>query len=206
MRLPRLLTAAAALATAYLASASPAVSYTNPLIPQRADPHISKHTDGYYYFTATVPEYDRIVLRRAQTIPALASAPETTIWRRKSSGTGSGQVWAPELHAIDGKWYIYVALGVSGQWKIRAAVLEGTGANPLTASWTEKGLIQTNWDTFSLDATAFVANGTRYLVWAQQEPSRTDENSSLLIAALQNPWTLRLPLWSSPARPLLGNG
>jgi GH43 family beta-xylosidase len=37
--------------------------YPNPLINQRADPHIHKHTDGYYYFMGTVPEYDRLVLR-----------------------------------------------------------------------------------------------------------------------------------------------
>ncbi|KAH6838586.1 glycosyl hydrolase [Chaetomium sp. MPI-CAGE-AT-0009] len=170
---------------------SPAVSYENSLVEQRADPHIVKHTDGWYYFTATVPAFDRIVLRRAQTIQALQDASETTIWRRKSSGVGSGQVWAPELHFIDGKWYIYVALGVANQWRIRAFVLEGTGSNPLTASWTEKGLIKTNWDTFSLDASTFVANGTRYLIWAQQEPSRSDENSSIMIAPLQNPWTIR---------------
>ncbi|KAK4150195.1 glycosyl hydrolases family 43-domain-containing protein [Chaetomidium leptoderma] len=187
----RLLAAAALLSTAWLAVASPPVSYVNTLIQQRADPHIAKHTDGWYYFTATVPEFDRIVLRRAQTIQALQDASETTIWRRKSSGVGSGQVWAPELHYIDGKWYIYVALGVANQWRIRAFVLEGTGSNPLTATWVEKGLIKTNWDTFSLDASTFVANGTRYLVWAQQEPSRSDENSSLMLAPLQNPWTIR---------------
>ncbi|AEO58631.1 glycoside hydrolase family 43 protein [Thermothelomyces thermophilus ATCC 42464] len=39
----------------------------------------------------------------------------------------------------------------------------GTGDHPLTASWVEKGLIKTNWDTFSLDTSTFVANGTRYL-------------------------------------------
>ncbi len=50
------------------AQAAPAVNYTNPLVNQRADPHIVKHTDGYYYMTATVPEYDRIVLRRATTL------------------------------------------------------------------------------------------------------------------------------------------
>ncbi|KAK3334091.1 glycosyl hydrolase [Cercophora scortea] len=173
-------------------AASPAVSYVNTLVNQRADPYIVKHTDGWYYFTATVPEFDKIIIRRAQTIQALGDAAETTIWKRKASGVGSGQVWAPELHYIDGKWYIYVALGVSGQWRIRASVLEGTGDNPLTAKWVEKGIIKTNWDTFSLDATTFVtANGTRYLVWAQQEPSRTDENSSLMIAPLQNPWTIR---------------
>ncbi|KAK3295258.1 glycosyl hydrolase [Chaetomium fimeti] len=186
--------AAVSVLTAWLAApvlSSPAVSYENSLIEQRADPHIIKHTDGWYYFTATVPAFDRIILRRAQTIQALQDAAETTIWRRKSSGVGSGQVWAPELHFIDGKWYIYVALGVANQWRIRAFVLEGTGNNPLTASWTEKGLIKTNWDTFSLDASTFVANGTRYLIWAQQEPSRPDENSSIMIAPLQNPWTIR---------------
>ncbi|KAG7291253.1 hypothetical protein NEMBOFW57_001265 [Staphylotrichum longicolle] len=189
----RLLAAASLLTTAWLAAASPAVSYTNTLIQQRADPHVSKHTDGWYYFTATVPEFDRIILRRAQTIQALQDAPETTIWRRKASGVGSGQVWAPELHFIDNKWYIYVALGVANQWRIRAFVLEGTGANPLTASWTEKGIIKTNWDTFSLDASTFVVNGTRYLVWAQQDPAHSDENSGLMLAPLINPWTIRTP-------------
>jgi GH43 family beta-xylosidase len=171
--------------------ASPAVFYNNTLIQQRADPHIVKHTDGFYYFTATVPAYDKIILRRAETIQGLGNAPETTIWTRKSSGVGSGQVWAPELHYIDGKWYIYVALGVSGQWRIRAFVLEGTGDNPLTAKWVEKGIIKTNWDTFSLDASTFVANGVRYLVWAQEDPTYPDDSSSLMLAPLQNPWTIK---------------
>ncbi|KAK4225646.1 glycosyl hydrolase [Podospora fimiseda] len=176
-----------------VAQTSPAVSYVNTLAEQRADPHIYKHTDGWYYFTATVPAFDRIILRRAQSIQALGSAAETTIWTRKSSGVGSGQVWAPEIHFIDGKWYIYVALGVKNEWRIRAFVLESSGANPLTSPWVEKGLVKTNWDTFSLDATTFTANGTRYLVWAQQDPSRSGENSSLFIAPLQNPWTIRGP-------------
>ncbi|KAK0747222.1 glycosyl hydrolase [Apiosordaria backusii] len=185
------LLAAPVAAQATSPNSSPAVSYVNTLANQRADPHIFKHTDGWYYFTATVPAFDRIILRRAQSIQALGDAAETTIWRRKSSGVGSGQVWAPEIHFIDGKWYIYVALGVANEWRIRAFVLEASGANPLTSTWVEKGLIKTNWDTFSLDATTFTVNSTRYLVWAQQDPSRSDENSSLFIAPLQNPWTIR---------------
>ena len=43
----------------------------NPVIEQRADPHIYLHTDGYYYFTASVPEYDRIELRRARELNEL---------------------------------------------------------------------------------------------------------------------------------------
>ena len=95
-----------------------------------------------------------------------------------------------------------MALGVANQWRIRAFVLEGVGANPQTAKWTEKGLVNTDWDTFSLDAHQFQVNGTRYLVWAQQEPSRTDENSSLLLAKLINPWTIQRPA-TVVSRPLL---
>jgi hypothetical protein len=33
--------------------------FNNPIIEQRADPWVYKHIDGYYYFTASVPEYKR---------------------------------------------------------------------------------------------------------------------------------------------------
>lgn len=38
--------------------------YNKPFIAQRADPYILR-ADGKYYFTASVPEYDRVVLRCA---------------------------------------------------------------------------------------------------------------------------------------------
>ncbi|NUS31145.1 MAG: family 43 glycosylhydrolase [Streptomyces sp.] len=169
---------------------SPAVTYTNPIAEKRADPHIFKHTDGYYYFTATVPEYDRIVLRRATTIQGLNTASEVTIWTKHSSGAMGAHIWAPEIHYIDGKWYVYFAAGsTSDVWAIRMYVLEGTGANPLTAAWTEKGQITTTWESFSLDATTFVVNGVRYLAWAQRNPSENN-NTSLFLAKMANPWTI----------------
>lgn len=170
--------------------ASPAVGYSNPLINQRADAQIYKHTDGYYYFTATVPEYDRIVLRRATTIQGLAGAPETVIWTKHASGAMANHVWAPEIHYIGGKWYVYFAAGDSAdQWKIRMYVLESSSANPLTGGWTEKGRIATPMDSFSLDATTFTVNGVRYLSWAQKDPAIAT-NSNVYIAKLSNPWTI----------------
>jgi GH43 family beta-xylosidase len=173
------------------AHASPAAQYTNPLVAQRADPHIFRHTDGYYYFTATVPEYDRIVLRRATTIQGLASAAETVIWRQHVTGDMGAHIWAPEIHFINGKWYVYFAAGRADDvWRIRMYVLESSAANPLTGTWTERGRITTPWDTFSLDATTFVANDVRYLLWAQQEPGIAT-NSNLYIARMgANPWTI----------------
>ncbi|MCY7185891.1 hypothetical protein MK534_09240, partial [Streptococcus gallolyticus subsp. gallolyticus] len=29
--------------------------YHNPIVLERADPWVYKHTDGYYYFTGSVP-------------------------------------------------------------------------------------------------------------------------------------------------------
>ncbi|TKK81214.1 alpha-arabinofuranosidase [Herbidospora galbida] len=193
MRLLRLIVVVATLLllTPLPAQASPAVQYGNPIAAQRADPHIFKHTDGYYYFTATAPEYDRIVLRRATTIQGLASAPETVIWRKHSSGEMGAHIWAPEIHFINGRWYVYFAAGRTDDvWRIRMYVLESTAANPLTGSWTERGRISTPWDTFSLDASTFVHNGIRYLIWAQQEPG-ISTNSNLYIARMgSNPWQI----------------
>ena len=43
------------------------LKYNEPWILQRADPYVYRHTDGSYYFTASVPAYDGIVLRLTLT-------------------------------------------------------------------------------------------------------------------------------------------
>jgi GH43 family beta-xylosidase len=163
--------------------------YPSPLVEQRADPYLLKHTDGYYYFTGSYPLYDRIVLRRAKTISELPNAEELTVWEKHESGVMSEHIWAPELHFIDGKWYIYFAAGERDDvWKIRPYVLECADENPLTGTWVEKGQVNTNFQSFSLDATTFVHNGVQYLIWAQKVEN--DTISDLFIAKMSNPWTI----------------
>ena len=99
--------------------------WSNPILPQRADPHAMLHTDGWYYFTATVPEYDRIELRRAQTLGGLSSAEAKVIWRKHDRGPMGAHIWAPEIHNIDGKWYVYfTAAPAENIWEIRPYALE----------------------------------------------------------------------------------
>ena len=66
------------------------LKWNEPWIMQRADPYIYRHTDGRYYFTASVPAYDRIILRRADSLAGLADAAENTVWRKHESGVMSG--------------------------------------------------------------------------------------------------------------------
>ncbi|SDN98833.1 glycoside hydrolase family 43 protein [Alkalicoccus daliensis] len=170
-------------------------SYNNPIIEQRADPWVYKHEDGFYYFTGSVPEYDRIEVRRAETIEGLRDAEPVSVWHKYESGPLSANIWAPEIHFIDGKWYIYFAAARTtetkdGLFDHRMYALECDAANPLEGEWVEKGQVVSNWESFCLDATSFEHRGTRYYVWAQKDPD-IEGNSNMYIAEMENPWTLK---------------
>ena len=163
----------------------------NPLLPHRADPWCLKHFDGFYYFTGSVPAYDRIELLRAPSLRELAFAEPKTVWRKHQSGPMSQHIWAPELHFINGKWFLYFAAGrAEAIWDIRMYVLENEHSNPLEGNWIERGQLTTNWESFSLDATTFEHRGTRFLVWAQKDP-RIEGNTNLYIAEMDSPTTIR---------------
>jgi GH43 family beta-xylosidase len=163
----------------------------SPLVEQRADPFITPPTDGMYYLTGSVPEYDRIVVRGASTLDGLTTARERTIWRRPATGKMGGYIWAPELHRIDGKWYIYFAAGDKDEpFRIRTYVLESPNADPRDGGWVLRGQIQTALDTFTLDATTFAHRGRRYFVWAQNDPA-VGSGTNLYIAEMASPLALK---------------
>lgn len=170
--------------------------FNKPWIMQRADPYVYRHTDGSYYFTASVPEYDRIVLRRSDTLGGLAEAEEKTIWLCHESGPMSKHIWAPELHYIFGKWYVYYAGGEKDDpWKIRPYVLECSDNDPMTGTWHELGMMQCceedefSFRAFSLDATVFENDGDYYYVWAEKV-GVGKQISNLYIARMKNGNTL----------------
>ena len=163
----------------------------SPLVWQRADPFVTLPVNGTYYFTGSVPEYDRIIVRGADTIAGLGSAAESVVWRRPSTGQTGGHIWAPELHRIDGRWYIYFAAGDAGNvFNIRMYVIESALADPRDPSgWSAPRQIITPWSSFALDSTTFEHLGRRYLVWAQSEPEIA-VNTSLYIAEMASPFAL----------------
>ena len=172
--------------------------YNVPFIAQRADPYIMQE-DGMYYFTASVPAYDCIVLRRASSLEGLKDAPETEIWHCHDSGIMSKHIWAPELHHIDGRWYVYFAAGEKDDiWNIRPWVLRCEGDDPLAGPWTECGNLKRvdddefSFTDFSLDMTTFVNNGVRYCVWAEKV-SVGRKISNLYIAKMEDALTLSTP-------------
>ena len=56
-----------------------------------------------------LPEFDKIVLRKSETLDGLTNAEEKTVWEKHDEGEMSWHIWAPELHYVMDGWYIYFA-------------------------------------------------------------------------------------------------
>lgn len=175
------------------------VTYNEPLAIGRADPYVLKH-NGKYYFTATVPLYDKIVLRCADTINGLTEAPERIVWVKHEKGRQASHVWAPELHFVMGKWVIYYSAGdYPGIWRIRPYALVCDSDDPMIGNWKEAGPIKSvgkkngdplSFTCFSLDMTVFQHKGEWYTIWAEKI-GHLFGVSNLYIAKLETPFKLK---------------
>jgi GH43 family beta-xylosidase len=137
----------------------------------------------------------------------------TQVWSAPSSGWNQKHLWAPELHYLQGKWYIYYAAGQDGPPFIyqKSGVLESLTQDPLGA-YADKGMLYTgdNIDNkasnkWAIDLTPFYLNGQLYALWSGwEENAITDRTPQhLYMATMSNPWTIssnRVKI-SSPAQP-----
>lgn len=168
-------------------------SLGNPVIKQRADPWTYRTDEGHYYFTATVPEFNRIEIRSADRLENLEDATPRVIWRKRRDGPMSAHIWSPELHRINNIWYIYFSAGkVDTDYRIRMYVLSNDAEDPMTGEWKEEGQIKTRYDAFALDPTTFEHRGQRYLIWSQKDPA-DKRPASLHISAMASPTELTGP-------------
>ena len=166
------------------------IQFNNPIALQRADPHVWKAADGTYYFIATVPEYDRIEIRKAKTINGIKEAQPVVVWRKHAKGPMGNHIWAPELHRIAGKWYIYFAAGgAEDKWAIRKYTLSNPSEDPTQGEWKEEGEISSRRNEFTLDATTFGHMGQRYMIWVDRASDK-EVNTGLSIAEMTSPTTL----------------
>lgn len=129
--------------------------YNKPWIMQRADPYVYKHVDGTYYFTASVPEYDHIMLRKADDADGLQNAEEKIIWRKHEKGEMIVMFGHQNYISFlaNGSICILQQVILMMSWKIRPYVLECKGEDPVRDEWIELGMMQcANEDEFSFRA------------------------------------------------------
>lgn len=133
----------------------------NPLLPVGADPWLV--ADGNrWYFTCT--RSDRLEIICADDPGRLSSGSVRTVWMPPLSGSGSKDLWAPELHRLDGRWVIYYAAsdgtGDAGR-RMHAVVCDG---EPMDGAWSYLGMLNTARP--GLDGTVMEVRGERYFLYA----------------------------------------
>src|SRR5688572_33260259 len=123
-------------------------TFTNPLLPSGADPW-SIYKDGYYYYTNTLG--DRIDIWKTKNLADLKTSERKTIWVPPAGTSYSKAIWAPEIHFINGKWYVYLAADDGKNDNQRLYVLENASADPLAGEWSFKGKISDASDKWAID-------------------------------------------------------
>ena len=165
--------------------------FQNPLInASRPDPFVAQK-DGYYYFMYT--RGSNIGLRKTTSMSLLATAPESVIWTPPAGTAYSSNIWAPELHFLSGKWYIYFAANDGTGDSHRMFVLENPNADPMTGTWTFKGKIYDSSDQWAIDGTILTIGSANYFVWSGWESTASRYKQYLYLATMSNPWTINGP-------------
>ena len=167
-------------------------TFVNP-IARGADPWVVRR-NGYYYWCMT--EYDLgVAVYRSRSLASFGE--KFVVWRAPATGAHCAQVWAPELHFLDGRWYIYVAASNGDNLTHRMIVLESAGEDP-TQPFHFKSELYTGDDAqleqdnrWAIDGTILEHRGQRYLLWSGWADERDEQ--WLYIAPLSNPWTIAAP-------------
>ena len=137
-------------------------TFTNPLLPSGADPW-SIYKDGYYYYTHTLG--NRIDIWKTKNLADLKTAERKTIWTPPSNTKYSKEIWAPEIHFLQGKWYVYFAADDGKNDNHRLYVLENASADPFADTWVFKGKISDPSDKWAIDGSVFEFKKQLYMVW-----------------------------------------
>ena len=129
------------------------------------------------------------------------------VWTPPLKGPYSKEIWAPEIHYLQGKWYAYFAADSGNNFTHRIYVLENGSKDPLLGTWTMKGELNLPGDKWAIDASVFENKGKMYVTWSGWKGDFNGEQD-IFIARLKNPWTAEgnRPLVSAPTYKWETNG
>jgi GH43 family beta-xylosidase len=164
-------------------------TFTNPLW-DGADPCVVKYAGVYYACGAEAGGC--IAVYRSDT--PVYRGDRKVVWTPPGRGWNRAQVWAPELHRVRGRWYVYYAASDGRNATHRMGVLAAVSDDP-QGPYVDGGQLYTGDDVargslnrWAIDGTVFELRGQLYFVWSGWEDERDIQH--LYIARMTDPTTV----------------
>ncbi len=173
-------------------------TFTNAILRTGPDPWVIEW-QGFYYFTCS--NGHNLRLWKTKDMTDLRHAQRRVVWRPPADTDYSEQLWAPELHRLYDKWYLYFAADDGENRHHHIYVLENANDDPIGGDWTFKGMVTDPSLRWAIDPSILSLNGKDYMLWSGW-PDTKNVVENLYIAELSNPWTVKghRSLISAPQR------
>lgn len=144
------------------------------------------YLDGYFYHCYS--HGGGICVNKAKNIEDLATVADYFVYTPEKGKSYSEELWAPELHIIDGKCYIYVACDDGDNLNHRMYVLYNDSADP-QAPYKMGGKITDSTDKWAIDGTVLNYDGKLYFAWSGWEGD-INTMQNIYVAEMSDPFTI----------------
>ena len=150
------------------------------------DPWVVAH-EGSLLLVQSSGGNRRLVIKRFGDLAHMDRNTEKVIWTPRGAGPGR-QLWAPELHQIDGRWYVYYSASDGRMANHRTYAL---GADDPFGPYEALGPVRDpSHDVWAIDLTVFSHDGRLYAVWSGWEGPDDGFPQNLYIAPMSDPATI----------------
>ncbi len=167
-----------------------AEEFVNPIAPGQ-DPWVVAFK-GKYYLIQSVDRDSKLAVFESDHPTRFDK--KQIVWEAPATGPHSKEIWAPEMHFLDGHWYIYVGASNGENKNHRTIVLESPGESPLepfhfkAELYTGDSLAENQPNRWAIDGTVLHYKNERYLIWSGWRDEQ--DIQYLYISKMLSPWQL----------------
>lgn len=158
-------------------------TFKNPIKNSAPDPWVTQIQDAYYLMYTTG---NNLTLLKTKKMSEVGSAESKVIYTPPSTGLNSQHIWAPEIHYINNKWYVYYSASDSNMDNHRMWVLENESSDPFTGEWIDKGKLALPDNKWAIDGTVAKIKGELYYAWSGWE-TNTNTEQYIYLAKMDSP-------------------
>lgn len=146
----------------------------------------------------SVHDDQALAVRVFDRLEEMCEAEEIIIWQ-PTNPQANKLLWAPEIHWLDGRWYVYYAACDGLNINHRIYVLESESEDPL-GPYSDMGQLATGKGHWAIDFTVLEIEGNRYGLWSSVDTGSAQRvkhgeheglfPQNLYIASMSNPCTI----------------